>query len=163
MLLSCHFRSSRGSGLWGGQNSSKLHSTQQLGPMGLRQVDLSRNSFSIYGFLSITKFCRAQSQLRILKLFKCELWQFEEKWRFFKAILHLVAADSHCLCITFGVFRHKKVYDDDRGSLCGWASTMPWDFWNVQDFQYSVCIFVQCIFCEWGIPINHFWTMLTCW
>jgi hypothetical protein len=96
--------------------------------------------------LSITKFCRAQSQLRILKLFKCELWQFEEKWRFFKAISHLVAADSHCFFITFGVFRHKKVYDDDRGSLCGWASTMPWDFWNVQDFQYSVCIFVQCIF-----------------
>lgn len=37
------------------------------------EVDLSRNSFSIYGFLSITKFCRAQSQLRILKLFKCGL------------------------------------------------------------------------------------------
>ena len=24
----------------------------------------------------------------------------------------------------------------------GWASTMPWDFWN----EYSVCIFVQCFF-----------------
>jgi len=37
------------------------------------EVDLSRNSFSVNGFHSICKFCRLQSNLRILKLFKCGL------------------------------------------------------------------------------------------
>ena len=37
------------------------------------EVDLSRNSFSVNGFHSICEFCRLQSNLRILKLFKCGL------------------------------------------------------------------------------------------
>ena len=97
-------------------------SISQCADTSLRQVDLSRNSFSIYGFLSITKFCRAQSQLRILKLFKCELWLFEEQGWFFKVNLTFGSQPLFIyVYLSYLVFfgSCKKVYDG--GSLCGWV------------------------------------------